>query len=136
MASLSSIILPNTLSFSEPKLYVVVEKKIKNAEAKSKGAYVALDMSQHMSHSKLDANDIGADFYYWSAHKHYGPTGIGVLLVKNELVDRMKPLIGGGMQVLSVTENTLRMGTWQGIYLFERRIQRHVRSVFCHIIGE
>ena len=81
-------------------------KKI-TAEAKSKGAYVALDMSQHMSHSPLNANDIGADFYYWSAHKHYGPTGIGVLLIKNELVDRMKPLIGGGMQVLSVTENNI-----------------------------
>ena len=37
---------------------------------------------------------------------------------------------------LSVVGNTLRMGTWQGIYLFEHRIQRHVRSVFCHIIGE
>ena len=81
-------------------------KKI-TAEAKSKGAYVALDMSQHMSHSSLDANDIGADFYYWSAHIHYGPTGIGILLIKNELVDRMKPLIGGGMQVLSVTENNI-----------------------------
>ena len=37
---------------------------------------------------------------------------------------------------LSVIENTLRIGTWQGIYLFEHRIQRHIRSVFCHIIGE
>lgn len=76
-------------------------------QAHDKGALVALDMSQHMSHSSLDANDIDAEFYYWSAHKHYGPTGTGVLLIKNELVERMVPLIGGGMQVLSVTENNL-----------------------------
>jgi len=82
---------------------------IKNitAQAKDKGAYVAWDMSQWMSHSPLNANDVGADFYYWSAHKHYGPTGIGVLLIKNDLVERMMPLIGGGMQVLSVTENDI-----------------------------
>lgn len=77
------------------------------AQAHNKGAMVALDMSQHMSHSSLDANDIDAEFYYWSAHKHYGPTGTGILLIKNELVDRMMPLIGGGMQVLSVTENNM-----------------------------
>jgi cysteine desulfurase/selenocysteine lyase len=77
------------------------------AKARNKGAYVALDMSQHMSHSTLDANGIDADFYYWSAHKHYGPTGTGVLLIRNELVERMMPLIGGGMQVESVTENNI-----------------------------
>ena len=77
------------------------------AQAHDKGAMVALDMSQHMSHSSLDANGIDAEFYYWSAHKHYGPTGTGVLLIKNDLVERMVPLIGGGMQVLSVTENNI-----------------------------
>ena len=82
---------------------------IKNivAQAHNKGAMVALDMSQHMSHSTLDANDVDAEFYYWSAHKHYGPTGTGVLLIKNELVEKMVPLIGGGMQVLTVTENDI-----------------------------
>lgn len=83
----------------------ILDIKEITAQAKNKGAYVALDMSQWMSHSKLDANDVNADFYYWSCHKHYGPTGTGVLLIKNELVERMMPLVGGGMQVLSVTEN-------------------------------
>ncbi len=76
-------------------------------QAHNKGAMIALDMSQHMSHSSLDANDIDAEFYYWSAHKHYGPTGSGVLLIKNELVEQMVPHVGGGMQVLSVTEQDI-----------------------------
>ena len=85
----------------------ILDIKELTARAHSKGALVALDMSQHMSHSSLDANDVDAEFYYWSAHKHYGPTGTGVLLIKNELVERMMPLIGGGMQVESVTESKI-----------------------------
>ena len=85
----------------------ILDVKNITAQAKNKGALVALDMSQWMSHSSLDANGIGADFYYWSAHKHYGPTGIGILLIKNDLVERMRPLVGGGMQVLSVTETDI-----------------------------
>ncbi len=77
------------------------------AKAKEKGAYVALDMSQWVAHKKLDANDVNADFYYWSAHKHYGPTGTGVLLIKTDLLDKLEPLIGGGMQVLSVSEDNI-----------------------------
>ena len=37
---------------------------------------------------------------------------------------------------LSIIENNLKIGIWQGIYLFEHRIEKHVRSIFCHMIGE
>ena len=55
---------------------------------------------------------------------------------KDDMPAHIKTVLTNTNLSLSVVENTLRMGTWQGIYLFEHRIQRHVRSVFCHIIGE
>ena len=55
---------------------------------------------------------------------------------KDDMPAHIKTALTNTNLSLSVTENTLRLGTWQGIYLFEHRIQRHVRSVFCHIIGE
>ena len=55
---------------------------------------------------------------------------------KDDMPAHIKTALTNTNLSLSVTENTLRMGTWQGIYLFEHRIQRHVRSVFCHIVGE
>ena len=55
---------------------------------------------------------------------------------KDDMPAHIKSVLTNTNLCLSVIENTLRMGTWQGIYLFEHRIQRHVRSVFCHIIGE
>lgn len=73
--------------------------------AKELGGLVALDMSQHMSHDTLDADKVNADFYYWSSHKHYGPTGTGILLIKKSIAEHMEPLIGGGTQVSNVTDN-------------------------------
>lgn len=73
--------------------------------AKELGGLVALDMSQHMSHDTLDADKVNADFYYWSSHKHYGPTGTGILLIKKSIAGHMEPLIGGGAQVSNVTDN-------------------------------
>ena len=73
--------------------------------AKELGGLVALDMSQHMSHDRLDADKVNADFYYWSSHKHYGPTGTGILLIKKSIAEHMEPLIGGGAQVSNVTDS-------------------------------
>ena len=73
------------------------------------GGLVALDMSQHMSHDKLDADDIDAEFYYWSSHKHYGPTGTGILLIKKKVAEQMQPFIGGGAMVSNVTETKTEM---------------------------
>ena len=55
---------------------------------------------------------------------------------KDDMPAHIKTVLTNTNLSLSVIEKTLRMGKWQGIYLFEHRIQRHVRSVFCHIIGE
>ena len=55
---------------------------------------------------------------------------------KDDMPAHIKSVLTNTNLCLSVIENTLRIGTWQGIYLFEHRIQRHLRSVFCHIIGE
>ena len=55
---------------------------------------------------------------------------------KDDMPAHIKTVLTNTNLSLSVIENTLRVGTWQGIYLFEHRVQRHVRSVFCHIIGE
>ena len=73
--------------------------------AKELGGLVALDMSQHMSHDTLDADKVDADFYYWSSHKHYGPTGTGILLIKKDIAEQMQPLIGGGSHVSNVTDS-------------------------------
>ena len=65
-------------------------------------------MSQHMGHEALNADKANADFYYWSSHKHYGPTGTGILLIKKKLIEHMKP-IGGGAMVSNVTETKTEM---------------------------
>ena len=55
---------------------------------------------------------------------------------KDDMPAHIKSAITNNQISLSIKDQKLLLGTWQGIYLFEHRIQRHVRSVFCHIIGE
>ena len=55
---------------------------------------------------------------------------------KDDMPAHIKTVLTSTNLSLSIIENTLKIGTWQGIYLFEHRIERHIRSVFCHIIGE
>jgi len=55
---------------------------------------------------------------------------------KDDMPAHIKTVLTNTNLSLSVIEKTLMMGKWQGIYLFEHRIQRHLRSIFCHIIGE
>ena len=55
---------------------------------------------------------------------------------KDDMPAHIKTVLTNTNLSLSIIEKTLRVGKWQGIYLFEHRIQRHLRSVFCHIIGE
>ncbi|PLX32022.1 MAG: cysteine desulfurase CsdA, partial [Ignavibacteria bacterium] len=67
-----------------------------------------LDGAQSAQHMHVDVQELDCDFYTMSAHKIYGPTGIGVLYGKKELLDRMPPYQGGGDMILSVTmEKTL-----------------------------
>ncbi len=76
--------------------------------AHEKGAKVLVDGAQAVSHMAVDVRALDCDFYVFSAHKLYGPTGIGVLYGKYGLLDAMPPYQGGGDMIASVTfEKTL-----------------------------
>ena len=64
---------------------------------------VLIDGAQGIPHMKVDVQDIDADFYVFSAHKIYGPTGIGVLYGKEDLLDKMPPYQGGGEMIKNVS---------------------------------
>lgn len=71
--------------------------------AHEKGATVLIDGAQALSHMKVDVQDIGCDFYTFSAHKVYGPMGIGGLYGREEVLDAMPPYQGGGEMIKNVT---------------------------------
>jgi cysteine desulfurase/selenocysteine lyase len=73
------------------------------AAAHAKGAVVVVDGAQAVPHLKVDVQDLDADFYTFSGHKMYGPTGIGVLYGKQALLEAMPPYQGGGDMISSVT---------------------------------
>jgi cysteine desulfurase/selenocysteine lyase len=64
---------------------------------------VLVDGAQAVSHMQVDVQALGCDFYAFSGHKVFGPTGIGVLYGKSALLDRMPPYQGGGDMISSVT---------------------------------
>ncbi len=67
------------------------------------GAKLLLDGSQAIVHRAVDVEDIGCDFYVFTGHKLYGPTGIGALWARRELLERMPPFLGGGDMISSVS---------------------------------
>jgi cysteine desulfurase/selenocysteine lyase len=67
------------------------------------GAKVLFDGSQAVVHRRVDVQALDADFYCFTGHKLYGPTGIGVLWARRELLERMPPFLGGGDMISSVT---------------------------------
>jgi cysteine desulfurase/selenocysteine lyase len=72
------------------------------------GARVLVDGAQAVSHMRVDVQAIGCDFYVFSGHKVFAPTGIGVLFGKSEVLDTMPPWQGGGNMIQDVTfEKTL-----------------------------
>lgn len=71
--------------------------------AKEVGATVLIDGAQAVPHMSVDVQDIGCDFYAFSGHKVYGPTGVGVLYGKEALLEAMPPYQGGGDMIYSVT---------------------------------
>ncbi len=64
---------------------------------------VLVDGAQSIMHTKIDVQELGADFFVFSGHKLYGPTGIGILYGKEDLLEQMKPYQGGGDMIKSVT---------------------------------
>jgi cysteine desulfurase/selenocysteine lyase len=73
------------------------------AAAHAQGIPVLVDGAQAVPHLKVDVQDLDADFYAFSGHKMYGPTGIGVLYGKAALLEAMPPYQGGGDMISSVT---------------------------------
>jgi len=73
------------------------------AEAHSHGVPVLVDGAQSVPHMKVDVQDLDADFFAFSGHKVYGPTGVGVLYGKVEWLDKLPPYQGGGEMIQSVS---------------------------------
>lgn len=71
--------------------------------AHAAGAKVLLDGCQSVTHMPVDVREIGCDFYVFSGHKLYGPSGIGVLYAREDLLEAMPPYMGGGDMIASVT---------------------------------
>lgn len=87
--------------------YTPAERVVKLAHAH--GAKVLLDGSQAIVHRRVDVQALDVDFYAWTGHKLYGPTGIGVLYGKRALLEAMPPVMGGGDMISSVT---FERSTW------------------------
>lgn len=73
------------------------------AAARQRGITTLIDGAQAVAHLPVDVQELGCDFYAFSSHKMYGPTGVGVLYGREQLLDRMPPWQGGGEMILSVT---------------------------------
>lgn len=81
------------------------------SEAKAHGDILVLvDGCQAVPHARVDVRDLGADFYTFSGHKLYGPSGIGVLYGRKELLNALPPYQGGGEMISSVT---VEKSTWK-----------------------
>lgn len=72
-------------------------------EAHARKIPVLIDGAQAVPHLKVDVQDLDAEFYVFSGHKIYGPTGIGVLYGKEEWLDRLPPYQGGGEMIATVS---------------------------------
>src|SRR3954454_19207620 len=72
------------------------------ARARGAGAATLLDGSQAVPQLPVDVGAIGADFYVWTAHKAYGPTGLGILHGRRAVLDAMPPFLAGGDMISSV----------------------------------
>ncbi len=80
--------------------------------AHAAGAKVIIDGAQAVPHLPVDLRAIDADFYAWTAHKAYGPTGIGILHGRRSLLEEMPPFIAGGHMIAKVSEQT---STWADV---------------------
>jgi cysteine desulfurase / selenocysteine lyase len=76
--------------------------------AHAAGALVVVDGAQLVPHAPIDVTALGADFLAFSAHKMMGPTGIGVLWARRELLNAMPPFLGGGGMILDVKLDSFR----------------------------
>ena len=105
--------------------YTPAERIVALAHAAS--AKVLFDGSQAVVHRKVDVQALGADFYVFTGHKLYGPTGIGVLWGRPELLEAMPPFMGGGDMIASVS---FERSTWARVpHKFEAGTPRSSRRL-------
>lgn len=93
-------------------LGTVTPAKVIADMAHAAGAQVLFDGSQSVVHRKTDVQALGADFYTFTGHKLYGPTGIGVLWARKELLEVMPPFLGGGDMISTVS---FEKSTWANV---------------------
>ncbi len=84
-------------------LGVINDAKLMSSLAHKSGAKVLVDGAQSVPHLSVDVKDIDCDFFAFSGHKMLGPAGIGVLYGKEELLEEMPPIFGGGDMIRSVS---------------------------------
>jgi cysteine desulfurase/selenocysteine lyase len=105
--------------------YTPAERLIRIAHAN--GAKVLLDGSQAIVHRRVDVQALDVDFYVFTGHKLYGPTGIGVLWARRELLEAMPPFLGGGDMISSVT---MQRSTWAQVpHKFEAGTPAIIESI-------
>src|SRR5690606_12225364 len=75
--------------------------------AHRRGIPVLVDGSQSAVHMPVDVQALGCDFFVFTGHKVYGPSGIGILYGKAEMLERMRPFMGGGEMIEEVTEDNV-----------------------------
>ena len=80
--------------------------------AHEKGALVLVDGAQSAPHHLLNVSKLGCDFFVFSGHKMLGPTGVGVLYARSEILEKMDPFMGGGEMIREVT---IEKSTWNDI---------------------
>lgn len=92
----SSVFISNALGTINPIKEII-------ADAHKAGAISMVDAAQAAPHSKIDVKDLNCDFLALSAHKMYGPTGVGILYGKRQLLEKMDPYQGGGEMINEVS---------------------------------
>jgi cysteine desulfurase/selenocysteine lyase len=123
------VLLDHYASLLGPRTRIVAVSQVSNAlgtivpveamaaMARAVGAVVVVDGAQAVPHMPVDVQALGADFYAFSGHKLYGPTGVGVLWGREALLDAMPPWQGGGQMIKTVT---FESSTWNDLpYKFE-----------------
>jgi cysteine desulfurase/selenocysteine lyase len=98
------------------------------SKCKKAGAKILIDGAQAVPHMKVDIGNLGCDFYAFSAHKMLGPTGVGVLWARKELLEKMRPFQSGGDMIREVHKYET---TWNDLpYKFEAGTP-NVADVIC-----
>lgn len=92
----SIVYISNTLGTINP-VKKIIEK------CKENNILSVIDGAQSSAHKKIDVTELSCDFYVFSAHKMYGPTGVGVVYGKEEILEKMPPYMGGGEMIKDVS---------------------------------